>query len=651
MSAQFDGLLQWLCENGGYLHPNVQVAADEDNGVHWRATANIQPDTTLSVVPHSLALSYLNALVDDAHPALKSAKKKLCVENIGFFYLMTQYLAREKSFWKPYLDTLPQPDTGFTTPLWFDDPDDTAWLDGTDVYHSSLGRRKVYERYWHEGVALLSQAGIDTEPYTWDLFRWAITIFTSRSFSSRAIAPQDSKYWAAYKTNSDGRRQAFLLDMSHSPAEDLDFPVLFPMQDVPNHHHNAHVDWVFDPGRFSINASDNVEAGGQIWNNYGAKGNDELLLGYGFCIADNPNDSVMLTLKPPSAALQRDLRAYHPGYFREDTGDWNGEKATFKIHQLPEPSDGQWVGMWSLLPEPLLELMLYILRFERDVPFKFIEHPLQFFLHGDGKRYLPHIARMIVQSLMPKLQKLQNASFPAEPSSARQRYAAIYRDSQLSILQSITVALRAFTRSFRYVTPQASSYIPGKAERKCVFAFLEEAITNFYLEFEDDFQELILGLEASTNSIELDVMIAAGWEEDLWVLLLCAMLIVHEKDKESLTGSVVRSFASEYGVPRFSPTSDENGAPTILGVDHEEERNDLMQVVEKARERRANKKSFWHDGRWSERFIAQWGGRILRCESTMMMVKVEEDADEEARLVVYLQPEEAPHLQPILHPI
>ena len=54
-------------------------------------------------------------------------------------------------------------------------------------------------------------------------------MFTSRSFSSRAITPAESKYWTAYKSAADGRRQTVLMDMSHVPAADLDFSVLFPV--------------------------------------------------------------------------------------------------------------------------------------------------------------------------------------------------------------------------------------------------------------------------------------------------------------------------------------------------------------------------------------------------------------------------------------
>lgn len=92
----------------------------------------------------------------------------------------------------------------------------------------------------------------------------------------------------------------------------------------------------------------------QLFNNYGPKRNDELLLGYGFCIPNNPHEKILMTLKPPPEELQGDLRRVHSGYFNTD-GEWSSEKATFAIGQIPgdlrKPED-----IFEHFPEPLLEV-------------------------------------------------------------------------------------------------------------------------------------------------------------------------------------------------------------------------------------------------------------------------------------------------------
>lgn len=264
------------------------------------------------------------------------------------------------------------------------------------------------------------------------LFKWAAATFTSRSFSSRALRPRDSKYWAAYRHGADERSQTVLIDMSHASA--FDFPVLFPGLDIGNHTSEAKIDYLFDPGRFQIKTNTATAAGDEVFNNYGPKGNDELLLGYGFCIPGNPHSSVSLTLKTPPEALQQDLRNVHPGYFRrvDGTGNadpvWNAESATVQLLRpgaIFDPKD-----IFQHLPEPLLELLIYVLRFERGHPFAFIEHPREYLSSdNEGKRCLPHIANIMLQSLMAKLQKV-SANGLGQPSNEKQRQAAIYRSDQ-----------------------------------------------------------------------------------------------------------------------------------------------------------------------------------------------------------------------------
>lgn len=133
--------------------------------MHASLDANIQADTSICTVPHSLALSSLNALVDDAFPAFRN--RGLAVEAIGHFFLMHEYLNREKSFWKPYLDTLPGPDADVhRTPFFFDSPQDLAWLEDTDVLFTSKARHATHESHYSQGISLIKAANIDAEPYT-----------------------------------------------------------------------------------------------------------------------------------------------------------------------------------------------------------------------------------------------------------------------------------------------------------------------------------------------------------------------------------------------------------------------------------------------------------------------------------------------------
>lgn len=443
------------------------------------------------------------------------------------------------------------------------------------------------------------------------LFKWAVFIYTSRSFSSRSLRPQESKYWSAHKTGQHGRRQTVLMDMSKASAEELDFPVLFPVVDIPNHAHDAMVDWTFDPGRFSINIKHELPTGAEVFNNYGPKSNDELLLGYGFCIAGNPFDKVLLTLKAPPEQLQPDIRKVQPGYFAHD-GRWNSEKATFHIEAVKlEPGQPPEI-LFANLPEPLLELMVYMLRFERGLAFEFLEHPIHYITAAGspGRQYRPHLTRMIVTSLLPKLAKLHASTPKTGPITYRQQQAKLYRDGQVRILESITAGLRLYLRSLLYPNPSS----PKGPMVVTLEGLLEVLRIRGGVKLAKDFLD---GIAVSAGTTQSEQLREAGWEDEVFVLMLCWVYTCCHM--ESATPEYLLQPAS------MAPLSPE---------DLEQARSSL-ELVEAAAEACPN--SFWQDPRWSAEYIAGLGGRLLRYESFAMMVPVAgADDSGDARLVFYV---------------
>ena len=105
--------------------------------------------------------------VDDAHPVFRDHAHEFTVEALGFFYLATQYINIDTSFWRPYLECLPEPET-LNTPFWFDDAD-LQWLAGSDVYQAYVERERVWRQYWEDGLKVIARAGVDTDPYTWSV--------------------------------------------------------------------------------------------------------------------------------------------------------------------------------------------------------------------------------------------------------------------------------------------------------------------------------------------------------------------------------------------------------------------------------------------------------------------------------------------------
>lgn len=93
------------------------------------------------------------------------------------------------------------------------------------------------------------------------------------------------------------------------------YPVLLPGIDALNHARAHPVSWVVSSSpKTSTPASTSTEphislvihtptaAGSELLNNYGPKPNAELILGYGFSLPNNPDDTIVLKIGGPSGA-------------------------------------------------------------------------------------------------------------------------------------------------------------------------------------------------------------------------------------------------------------------------------------------------------------------------------------------------------------
>ncbi|KAI9263180.1 hypothetical protein BDA99DRAFT_59848 [Phascolomyces articulosus] len=157
---------------------------------------------------------------------------------------MALFLAQQKklgneSFYAPYLNMLPDK---IMIGLCIDE-NDIRYLENTTLYHSIQERKQNVS---NEFQKLIEDLPENTD-ITWEEFLWGYSVLSSRSFPYSLIDP-----------NYDG------------PSE-----VLFPLLDALNHKPNTHITWMRngDPetGSLSFVIGNEIEAGEQIWNNYGAK--------------------------------------------------------------------------------------------------------------------------------------------------------------------------------------------------------------------------------------------------------------------------------------------------------------------------------------------------------------------------------------------
>lgn len=297
-----DDFEDWFLQNDGFIHSSVEIAWDETYGQHMRVEQGdeLAADSLVVSCPHSLTISWLNVIQGresflsqfDLEEEYYSVNQVVIVR----FFLLNEFLKREKSFWYPYLRSLPQPtDPHFPhTPLWYD-VGDWAWIRGTDLERTALKTEEAWgQEYEHTMASLTPAAKASTKDWSWTLYKWAATIMSSRSFPSSALANSA----LTQTVRGDAPQQMKEPDETIEPGS----PVLVPGVDILNHRIFAKVTWQWGSLSCRIVTNETIPSGLQVFNNYGPKSNTELIMGYGFSLANNPAEHCVFALAPQYAA-------------------------------------------------------------------------------------------------------------------------------------------------------------------------------------------------------------------------------------------------------------------------------------------------------------------------------------------------------------
>ena len=88
--------------------------------------------------------------------------------------------------------------------------------------------------------------------------------------------------------------------------------VLLPFFDLLNHGKGTEIEWRGDGQSVAFAAgADGIEAQAEIFNNYGSKANDELLLAHGFALQNNEHDRFALKMTVASGDGRRTLGPFY----------------------------------------------------------------------------------------------------------------------------------------------------------------------------------------------------------------------------------------------------------------------------------------------------------------------------------------------------
>ncbi|QLQ81190.1 hypothetical protein HG537_0E05450 [Torulaspora globosa] len=298
-SEKIQRLLEWGRRFGVEIPSGVRFEHDEIEGIRCICTETIE-SPTLSI-PNELVIrkellgsalpniSYKDA---DSNTYLKFLLAKLMYDN------RDEQIKDLREKFKPYLDCLP---AVVDSPLIWN-PQEQALLQGTNLGNSlrdtlyAIWRQwytaiqdcdlfdktviqkdlELYENYRqtsmetiYDSILMETVNRTPTVWYSFSAFLWSHLIFLSRAFPE-------------YVLNSNCEKHHVML---------------LPIVDLLNHDYKCKVEWLGSASKFSYKYLGTAEKGTQLYNNYGRKGNEELLSGYGFVLIDNPCSSVALRIK------------------------------------------------------------------------------------------------------------------------------------------------------------------------------------------------------------------------------------------------------------------------------------------------------------------------------------------------------------------
>ncbi|KAG0168983.1 hypothetical protein DFQ28_005287 [Apophysomyces sp. BC1034] len=375
--------IAWIKDNGGSFR-KLDFKNDVSGIGSVYATETVNENESFATVPFRLAIT--ETVARKTFPYLSDVSCRIVMS----LFLVHEKLAGDGSFYAPYLNVLPEK---IMTPFFYNE-DDMRYLENTNLATATGERKKAVFEAFQQVLGRLSN-DIKREQITWDNFLWAYTVLTSRAFPYTLIDPTHKE-----------------------PSE-----VLFPLVDSLNHKPNTKITWMRsgddETGSLSFVSGQTFHAGEQMYNNYGPKSNEELLLGYGFCFESNEHDHV--ALKPN---FSRDHYHNEKLSILQQCGVESGNHDPL-IHYVHR----------GHIPEAFLKLMRVLVMNDNET--------LNYTKCTDGSLldfvgYRNELAMLIMTNTLlgSRLHAIERVALDRHQATWWQHYALMYRDGQIDVLRS-----------------------------------------------------------------------------------------------------------------------------------------------------------------------------------------------------------------------
>ncbi|XP_013139903.1 PREDICTED: histone-lysine N-methyltransferase setd3 [Papilio polytes] len=274
---KLDKYLIWLRDNGA-LFQGVEISEFEGYDMGLKATKDFNEDSLILTVPGKVMLSEKDAIESELSSFINVDPVLKNMRNITLALYLLLERSKSESFWKPYIDVLPEK---YNTVLYFT-AEELAELKPSPVLESSLKLYRSISRqyaYFYNKIQTVDMPVLKSlrDVFTFDNYRWAASTVMTRQNNIQL---------------ADGTMTAFI-----------------PLWDMCNHEQGKiTTEYSEERDRSECFALRNFKAGEQIFIYYGARPNCDLFLHNGFVYPDNPNDSLSLALGISSGDAARSTR-------------------------------------------------------------------------------------------------------------------------------------------------------------------------------------------------------------------------------------------------------------------------------------------------------------------------------------------------------
>lgn len=273
-----DKYLKWLKDNEVQLD-GIEIAEFEGYELGLKATKDFKEGSQILSVPLKIMLTEINAKESELSSFINVDPLLQNMPNITLALFLLLEKNNPESFWKPYIDVLPEK---YSTVLYFT-PEELAELKPSPVFESSLKLYRSIARqyaYFYNKIHSMDLPVLKKlqDLFTYNNYRWAVSTVMTRQ--------------------------------NNIQLGDNDVTAFIPLWDMCNHEHGK-ITTVFNKeiNRSECYALRDFKPGEQIFIFYGARPNADLFLHNGFVYPNNQYDCLSLSLGISASDPLRETKA------------------------------------------------------------------------------------------------------------------------------------------------------------------------------------------------------------------------------------------------------------------------------------------------------------------------------------------------------